>query len=50
MWTVDNNGYYGQFGGAYIPEMLYKNVENLKRKLFKNNWGSKLFKRNLILF
>ena len=26
----DENGYYGQFGGAYIPEMLYKNVEILK--------------------
>lgn len=25
-------GYYGQFGGAYIPEMLHKNVEELKTK------------------
>lgn len=31
MWAVDKNGYYGQFGGAYIPEMLYKNVENLQK-------------------
>ena len=23
-------GYYGQFGGAYIPEMLYRNVEQLR--------------------
>lgn len=23
-------GYYGQYGGAYIPEMLYENVETLK--------------------
>jgi tryptophan synthase beta chain len=23
-------GYYGQYGGAYIPEMLYSNVEKLK--------------------
>ncbi len=23
-------GYYGEFGGAYIPEMLFKNVEILK--------------------
>jgi tryptophan synthase beta chain len=23
-------GYYGQYGGAYIPEMLYSNVETLK--------------------
>lgn len=27
---VDDNGYYGQFGGAYIPEVLYKTVEELK--------------------
>jgi len=26
----DGNGYYGAFGGAYIPEMLHNNVENLK--------------------
>ena len=25
-----NEGYYGDFGGAYIPEMLYENVEILK--------------------
>lgn len=25
-------GYYGNFGGAYIPEMLYRNVEELKEK------------------
>ncbi len=25
-------GYYGNFGGAYIPEMLYRNVEELKTR------------------
>jgi tryptophan synthase beta chain len=25
-------GYYGNFGGAYIPEMLHRNVEELKTK------------------
>jgi len=25
-------GYYGKFGGAYIPEMLYRNVEELRTK------------------
>jgi tryptophan synthase beta chain len=25
-----SEGYYGDFGGAYIPEMLYENVETLK--------------------
>ncbi len=29
-YLVDNNGYYGDFGGAYIPEILYQCVENLK--------------------
>ncbi|ELR70869.1 Tryptophan synthase beta chain [Fulvivirga imtechensis AK7] len=29
-YLVDKNGYYGQFGGAFIPEMLHPNVEELK--------------------
>jgi tryptophan synthase beta chain len=28
----DENGYYGQFGGAFVPEMLYRNVEELRTK------------------
>ncbi|NJC24952.1 tryptophan synthase subunit beta [Neolewinella antarctica] len=27
---VDERGYYGRFGGAYIPEMLHPNVEELR--------------------
>lgn len=27
---VSDQGYYGEFGGAYIPEMLYPNVEELQ--------------------
>src|SRR5690242_18040 len=34
-WQVDENGYYGQFGGAYIPEMLYSNVDNLQKNYLK---------------
>ena len=26
---VDDKGYYGRFGGAYIPEILHRNVETL---------------------
>lgn len=26
----DEHGYFGKFGGAFIPEMLYKNVEELR--------------------
>src|SRR5690349_15287684 len=29
-YEVDEHGYYGKFGGAYIPEMLYPNVEELR--------------------
>lgn len=29
---VNNLGYYGDFGGAYIPEMLYPNVEELRQQ------------------
>jgi tryptophan synthase beta chain len=34
-YTVDERGYYGQFGGAYIPEMLYPNVEELRDNYLK---------------
>jgi tryptophan synthase beta chain len=27
----NEQGYYGKFGGAYIPEMLYPNVEELRK-------------------
>ncbi|MAS52592.1 MAG: tryptophan synthase subunit beta [Flavobacteriales bacterium] len=30
-YNVDKKGYYGKFGGAYIPEMLYPNVEELRQ-------------------
>ena len=30
-YNVDENGFYGKFGGAYIPEILYKTVEDLKK-------------------
>lgn len=28
----DEQGYFGQFGGAYIPEMLHRNVEELRNR------------------
>jgi len=31
-YQVDEKGYYGDFGGAFIPEMLYPNVEELRSK------------------
>src|SRR5690606_34656912 len=29
-YHVDERGYFGNFGGAYIPEMLYPNIEELR--------------------
>jgi tryptophan synthase beta chain len=29
-YNINNKGYYGNFGGAYIPEMLYPNVKELE--------------------
>lgn len=29
-FLVDSEGYYGEFGGAYIPEILHQCVENLR--------------------
>lgn len=31
-WDVNEKGYYGEFGGAYIPEMLYPNISELRSK------------------
>ena len=31
-YNIDQKGYYGDFGGAYIPEMLYPNIFELKQK------------------
>lgn len=32
---MNEKGYYGNFGGAYIPEMLYPNVEELRQNYIK---------------
>jgi tryptophan synthase beta chain len=29
-YSVNEQGYYGEYGGAYIPEILFNNVEELK--------------------
>jgi tryptophan synthase beta chain len=31
-YTVNEQGYYGKFGGAYIPEMLHPNIEELQTR------------------
>ena len=30
-FLVDQDGYYGEFGGAYVPEILHKCVERKSR-------------------
>ena len=34
-YNINSNGYYGSFGGAYIPEMLLHNIEELKDNYLK---------------
>jgi len=34
-YQVNNKGFYGKFGGAFIPEMLYPNVKNLEDNYLK---------------
>ena len=29
-YNIDENGYYGEFGGAFVPEVLYKCTEELR--------------------
>ena len=49
-YGVNEHGYYGDFGGAYIPEMLYPNVEELRQQYhqilqdpgFKEEYGQLL--------
>jgi len=31
-YKVDENGFYGEFGGAFIPEMMYPNIKELGDK------------------
>lgn len=31
-FQVNERGYYGQFGGAFIPEMLHPNIEELRER------------------
>lgn len=34
-YHADQRGYYGIFGGAFIPEMLYPNTEELRREYLR---------------
>ena len=43
MYNANEKGFYGKFGGAYIPELLHNNVEEL-RLAYLTILGSKEFK------
>lgn len=43
MIHTDSDGYYGKFGGAFIPEMLYPNIQELNKKFLEIK-DSQLFK------
>ena len=34
-YNINDKGYYGEFGGAFIPEMLYPNIEELRQNYLK---------------
>ena len=33
-YQVDKDGYYGEFGGAFVPEMLHNNIKELKKAFY----------------
>jgi tryptophan synthase beta chain len=49
VWGVDENGYYGNFGGAFIPEMLYPNVKELQDNYLKIIYDEGFQKEYLLL-
>jgi tryptophan synthase beta chain len=44
----DEHGYYGEFGGAFIPEMLHANIETLRENYLKIS-STKKFKQEFDL-
>ncbi|NBR73753.1 MAG: tryptophan synthase subunit beta [Flavobacteriia bacterium] len=44
-YHVNEKGYYGDFGGAYIPEMLYPNVQELQQQ-YKRITATAEFKKS----
>ncbi len=44
-FEIDQKGFYGEFGGAYIPEMLYPNIKELEENYLKIT-GSEQFRKD----
>ena len=52
-YTVDQRGFYGEYGGAYIPEMLYPNIRELEDnylKIIESEQFKEEFSRMLIQY
>jgi len=41
-YEVNEQGFYGDFGGAFIPEMLHHNVNELKENYLHINFETSL--------
>jgi len=48
-YDVNKTGYYGKFGGSYIPEMLYSNIEDLNKN-YLSIINTKSFNKNFNFF
>ena len=44
---IIKRGYYGDFGGQFIPEMLRRNFEELE-KAFNEAWADGAFRKNTL--
>jgi tryptophan synthase beta chain len=47
-FSVDSNGFYGEFGGAYIPEMMNSNIKEL-RDNYQDILNSRSFRQKFAL-
>ena len=45
-YDVNEQGFYGDFGGAFIPEMLYPNIQELKNS-YRKILNDDAFKKEL---
>jgi tryptophan synthase beta subunit len=34
-YNINKEGFYGDFGGAFIPEMLHPNIEELQKNILR---------------
>lgn len=49
-YFVDKNGFYGDFGGSFIPEMLHNNIKEIQKAykfIINNNDFKQLYKKIL---